>query len=158
MSDENLIVPKKQKQVSLWVHPEGIVMGNLFTRTQSNLHAGEEEPAEILNRKEPFVVIKREDPDELRFYNKSSIIRIEYSEDEDVEVKESVHLDCRLIMMDGSVLTGTIIEPMPPNKLRLLDYLNKTDDQFVKLHTEGGQIYLINKSYIIQAISLDKND
>ena len=43
---------------------------------------------------------------------------------------------------------GTIEEPLHPNQARLLDYLNKTDESFVKLHVDDSTI-LINKSYIM---------
>ena len=35
MQPESLKVPKRLKQVRLWVHPEGGVVGNLFLRIPS---------------------------------------------------------------------------------------------------------------------------
>jgi hypothetical protein len=51
-------------------------------------------------------------------------------------------------MMDGALINGTIEEPLHPNRARLLDYLNKADDSFIRVHIDGNTV-LINKSYII---------
>jgi hypothetical protein len=151
VNKKTLMVPKKLRHITLWVHPEGRVLGGIYVREQSAHHAGEEQPLEILNQPEPFVVVKREDPAELRFYNKRSIIRVEYDNPEE-SVDEAMHetfLHCRLQMMDGSLISGTIQESLPPDRARLLDYLNRVDDGFIKLTSDEGAVYLINKAYII---------
>lgn len=146
--NELLKVPKTLRQVTLWVHPEGRVIGSIFLRQHSINHAGPEQPLEALNRAEPFIVVKREVPDELRFYNRKSIIRVEY-EGKDRQIATTIKpLPCHLHMMDGSLLSGFIHEPLHPNKARLLDYLNKPEDTFIKMHADGNTL-LINKSYII---------
>ncbi|MFV2016830.1 MAG: hypothetical protein ACC656_15465, partial [Candidatus Heimdallarchaeota archaeon] len=65
-SSDSLIIPKLLQKVSLWVHPEGKVLGSLFIREQSYYHAGNESPLEILNSTQDFVVLKRDESDELR--------------------------------------------------------------------------------------------
>ena len=50
MSTDILKVPKLKQQVSLWVHPEGQVIGSLFVREQSPEHAGPETASEVLNQ------------------------------------------------------------------------------------------------------------
>ena len=148
MHDGSLKVPKILKNVVLWVHPEGRVVGSLFLRQQSLRYAGHETVLEALNKNEPFIVFKRTDPNELRFYNRKSIIRVEYSGKEYQVARAIKPLSCQLQLMDGSMFKGTIEEPLHPNQARLLDYLNKTDESFVKLHVDDSTI-LINKSYII---------
>lgn len=148
--NELLKVPKTLKQVTLWVHPEGRVIGSLFLRQHSVNHAGPEQPLEALNRAEHFIVVKPDVSDELRFYNRKSIIRVEYG-GKDKQIPTTINpLPCRLHMMDGSLLSGSIQEPLHPNKARLLDYLNKPDENFIKMHADGITL-LINKSYIIHA-------
>lgn len=159
MSNDYLKVPKNLKKVTLWVHPEGRVIGSLFTRKQSPLHAGEEDPCEALNQDKPFLVLKREEPEEVRFYNKSSIIRLEYEEDEEEENTSSdiVSLHCKLHMMDGAVINGEIKEPLPPDQTRLYDYLNKSNERFIRVYVSKNTIYLVNKNYINQATEPDRS-
>jgi len=148
MQSKLLKIPKVVRTVTFWVHPEGKVVGSLYLREQSVSHAGEETPLEALNHPEPFVVLNREDPKEMRFYNRKSIIRVEY-EGKDFQVASAIKpLNCQLSLMDGAVIRGKILEPLHPNRARLLDYLNRTDEQFIKLHV-GDNTVLVNKSYII---------
>lgn len=152
MSSDRLRIPKKLKQVTLWVHPLGPVIGSLFLREQSVKHAGEEEPLEVLNQVEPFVVLQRDEPDELRFYNRGSIIRVEYSGEipGPETARHMTALACQLHMMDGSLLKGTIYEQLPPDHSRLFDYLNQDSERFIRMYVDESTICLINKSYIIQ--------
>jgi hypothetical protein len=143
-----LRVPKKLKPVTLWVHPEGRVVGSLFLRPQSPSTSGEEEPIEVLNTRDPFLVLRRDDRDELRFYNKSAIVRVEYEDNRPAPVPGVQALPCTLHLMDGSMIPGTIRKALPPDRARLFDYLNLHDEPFVKIHCEDGLVCLANKSYI----------
>lgn len=154
MDSEILKIPKRLKQVMLWIHPEGQVIGSLFLREQSMEHTGCEKPLEVLNQDQPFIVLKRDDPDDLRFYNRASIIRIEYEEaSNNSEVKP---LPCRLHMMDGSIIDGAIREELSPDQARLYDYINQKDDRFIKVHTNDSEVCLVNKSYIIRIRATDE--
>jgi len=151
VDNNTLKVPKKLHPITLWVHPEGRVLGSIYLRIQSPTHAGSEQPVDALNLCESFLVFNRENPPELRFYNIKSIIRAEYStESEDLSERQRKNnpLRCHLQLMDGSYIDGIICESLPPNHARLLDYLNRTDEVFIKVYMDDGQIYLINKSYI----------
>jgi hypothetical protein len=151
VENDILKVPKKLRPVTLWVHPEGRVIGSIYLRTQSPHHAGSEQPLEALNACESFLVFNRDEPAELRFYNIKSVIRIEYtaSEDDIAETDaESNPMRCHLQLMDGSYIDGSIRESLPPNHARLLDYLNRADENFIKVHMDDGMVYLINKSYV----------
>jgi len=156
MSRDLLKIPKKLRPVTLWVHPEGRVIGSLFLRRHSSNFAGEEEPFEVLNHANEFLVMKREDPEELRFYNKASIVRLEYDEAAPWHAVEAKPLSCALHMMDGSLIAGQIKKAMPPDHARLLDYLNLENERFVKIHLEDGKVHLINKSYIVCITTVDE--
>lgn len=157
MTNKTLQVPKRLAAVTLWVHPEGRVQGSLYLREQSPNYAGPEQPLEVLNQCNPFIVIKRDAPDELRFYNMRAIIRVEY-EPEDAPPADTPSLRCQMQMMDGSLISGTIREQLPPERARLLDYLNRADECFIKLYMDEGTIYLINKAYIIHTRVDDSDD
>jgi hypothetical protein len=143
-----LKIPKKLKPVTMWVHPEGRVVGSLFLRPQSPNAPREEEPLEVLNSVDPFLVLKRDGPDELRFYNKSSVVRVEYQEDVPVVPVNVAPLECTLHLMDGSLIPGTIRKVLPPDRARLYDYLNLCDERFVKLYCDDGSVCVVNKAYI----------
>lgn len=157
MDNEALRVAKLLKPVELWIHPEGRVVGSIYLRAQSGHHAGLEQPQEILNQSESFLVLRGDPPDEPRFYSKRSVIRVEYRDDSPVDSPELVTLHCRLHMMDGSILIGAIKEILPPARQRLFDYINNVSEAFIKLYLESDGVCLINKAYIVR-ISPDRGD
>lgn len=152
MYPDSLKIEKKLKEVTLWIHPEGVVLGQLFVRTQSAEYAAEEEPIEVLNGPEPFVVLRREEPESIRFYNKNSIVRVEYEREDDTALPDVHPLECTLLMMDGSHIEGVIRRPLRPDRARLLDYLNLTEERFVKVESPDARIHLVNKPYIVCAL------
>lgn len=158
MPPKRLKIPKTLREVTLWVHPEGKVVGSLFLRQHSVNHAGSEEPLEVLNQPQPFVVLQRTAPEELRFYNRASIIRLEYAGTNPCDDNGDIRpLRCQLHMMDGSLIAGSICESLPPDQSRLFDYLNRDVDRFIKIYLEQDDrnICLVNKSYIIQVTMPD---
>ena len=148
MAQHTLKVPKTRKEVKLWVHPEGLVIGSLFVREQSVNRSGNEAPHEVMNQESPFVVLYLNEPSELRFYNRKSIIRVEYDGADTLEMPHKDIISCRLTLMDGSLIDGEIRESLPPDYARLFDYLNQESERFIRLYIENNQICLVNKSYI----------
>lgn len=150
MSREDLKVPKQENEVSLWIHPEGQVVGTMFLSFRSG-SVEAVHPIEVLNEPSPFLVLRRKNG-EIRFYNKASIVRVEY-EGEEHEIPNDV-LRCTLMMMDGSSITGTISHFMPDDKSRLYDFLNLDTDRFIKIYEGPTAACLLNKAYIVQALPL----
>jgi len=153
LSTNTLKLPTKQQSVKLWVHPSGPVVGSLFIHHNE---AGQDEAVlDIVNRTEPFVVVQVDTPNEIRFYNRQSIIRIEYTDHNAID-KSARTLFCTIHMMDGSLIEGTIKEALPPEHARLYDYLNQQDSRFLKIFVDDDDVCLINKSYINQ-VTLPNN-
>ena len=154
MSNKILKIKKAEKDIKLWVHPEGQVLGSLFLKEDNEGKSDNEQPLEVLNRANPFLVLKRTSPDEIRFYNRASIIRVEYETSGAKAVEDVTVIPCELHMMDGSFLKGEIREELPVDFRRLFDYLNTQDNFFLKLYTGESGICLVNKGYIIRANAL----
>ena len=142
-----LKVPKREKPVTLWTHPDGLVLGAIYLRVQSDDARGED-PWSVLNEAEDFLVVRRCEPDELRFYNKASLIRVQYTEDELYVAESGKDLPCRVYMMDGSVIEGAMRKSLPPERSRLYDYMNTDNPRFLKLYVESNAVCLVNKSYV----------
>ena len=149
MNNKTLKVAKTEKEVSLWVHPDGMVKGSLFLLEQSKEHAGQEQPIEVLNQDTPFAVVRLQNPEQLRFYNRSSIIRVQYELDTSVKNAENeTIISCVIHMMDGSMLEGEIKETLPAEHSRLFDYLNMEKTRFIRLYFSDTEVCLINKAFI----------
>ncbi len=148
MSDNPLHIPKRRKEVMLWVHPDGQVFCDVFLATEER---GEENPFDLFNRDEPFLVVFRKGPEQPCFYNRNAIIRVEYPESEGSGYPPDSGeppLTCHLHLMDGSLIEGSIHESLPTDRARLFDYLNRREERFLRVLLEEGRTCLVNKSYI----------
>jgi hypothetical protein len=149
MSREDLKIPKQENEVTLWVHPEGQVVGTIFLSYRAeSMHPIE--PVEVLNEPSRFLVLRGVEPNDYRFYSKSAIMRVEYLEGEAAEALVVNRLPCVLHMMDGSLIDGMINRFLPPDNARLYDYLNLENELFIKVHLGNRQVCLVNKSYIVR--------
>ena len=59
MPNDALRIPKVTAEVSLWVHPEGLVVGEIFLEQRDD---GTEDAYELFNRDEPFLILRRPPP------------------------------------------------------------------------------------------------
>lgn len=132
----------------MWVHPEGLVHGSLYVSVDNQAQPVED-PHTILNKDVPFLVLRRREPDEIRFYNRASIIRVEYEQSRP-DASATTQTNCRILMMDGSVFDGEINEALPSDRSRLYDYLNQVNTRFLRIYSDNNRVCLLNKSYIIQ--------
>jgi hypothetical protein len=155
MSADSLKVPKQQMPVNLWVHPEGRVLGCMFL-TFPNPELGDaERPADVINSTVDFLVFKLDGTGEIRFYNKSSIVRVEYWDGQSSLDQGARPQPCRITLMDGALFDGEICKALPEENSRLYDYMNDTQERFLTLRLAGGDVALINKSYIVCISSLE---
>ena len=143
-----LKIAKREQPVALWTHPDGLVRGAIYLQIAEPDGARGEDPWTVVNDPEDFLVVRRHDPDELRFYNKASLIRVEYVEAERYVADTGKDLPCRVHMMDGSVIDGAMRKSLPPEHSRLYDYMNTDNPRFLKLYVDGVSVCLINKSYV----------
>lgn len=143
-----LKIPKVEKPVTLWAHPDGLVLGSIYLHMPEPDRPTGEDPWSVLNGPEDFLVVRRHDPEELRFYNKASLIRVEYTEDELYINDSGKDLPCSVHMMDGSLIDGAMRKSLPPERSRLYDYMNTDNPRFLKLYVGDKSVCLINKSYV----------
>jgi hypothetical protein len=143
-----LRILKRRLPVTLWVHPEGRVVGSLFLHFGGGELQEDEAPWSVLNEPADFVVIERQDPIETRFYNKHAIVRVEYIDSNRTQ-NAGAPLTCRVTLMDGLLLEGEICKAMPVERSRLYDYMNDMRERFLELRLSSSERALINKTYIV---------
>lgn len=154
MAEHAWVVPKALKQVRMWIHPEGQVLAGIYLVAT---HPGElpaELPIDLLNQHTPFLACQCHGG-ELRFYNKNALVRMEYESEAECAMATDVTLRGEFGLMDGSVFVGDIRENLPPERRRLLDYLNVHMERFIRVFLGEDTVVLINKAYIVRAIPRD---
>jgi hypothetical protein len=154
----HLKIPKKLTQVTVWIQPEGRVNASLYLNIQGKHGADDEALLDFLNQTAPFLVLRREDCQDVCFYNKAYIIRAEYNEESTSQPVANISLPCQLQLSDGSVIEGHVRELLRPEHSRLLDYLNLDDGPFAKIYVGQGKVCLVNKACVVSAIPLRYRD
>lgn len=155
MTKRSFKVLKRQVPVTLWVHPEGRVVGSMFLTVPGTAAGGKEQPADVINKPVDFLVFKLEGTGEIRFYNKSSIVRVEYADQPVALAKGARAHPCRITLMDGALFDGEIRKSLPAERSRLYDYMNDDTERFLTLHLGRGEVALINKSYVVFISALE---
>ena len=148
VSTSALKITKTLRQVSIWVHPEGRVNGEIFVAAGDDADIAEN-PCMVLNNDTPFLVLRTEKADDVRFYNRNAIVRAEFESVKPTDDKLT-RVSCQITMMDGSVINGQIIEELPEEHARLYDYLNQTRQRFIRLFTSDDEVCMVNKSYVVK--------
>jgi hypothetical protein len=149
MNRDDLKIPKARRAVAMWVHPEGQVRGSIFLFAGRGEHGNTQDPLDVMNTPAPFIVLQRDGSEDVRFYNKRSIVRLEYSDPDRVQPSDSTTLHCHIQMMDGSLLDGMIHEVLPPWSARLYDYINSEGHRFLRVELAPGDVCLVNKAYVV---------
>jgi hypothetical protein len=148
VSKNALKITKTLLQVSLWVHPEGQVNGSIYVAVGDDAVV-EENPCSVLNDDTPFLVLRTDKADDVRFYNRNAIVRAEFESEKPADNKMT-RVNCQVTMMDGSVINGEIIEELPQERARLYDYLNQSKQRFIRLFTNDSEVCMVNKSYVVK--------
>ena len=149
MSDNHLKITKRRKEVTLTLRSGKKVKGDVFLHYSRNEYGLPQEPVDLLNSKQPFIVLMYESG-EVSFYNKNMISHLTYFAKTDVDnvveanLKENVEVE----LVDGEVLSGEITALLPPENMRLYDYLNQIDEIFMRVNKTGGMVTLVNKTCV----------
>ncbi|AOV16165.1 hypothetical protein BJI67_02970 [Acidihalobacter aeolianus] len=154
MVEQAWVIPKTLQQVRMWIHPEGQVLAGIYLMSERPGEEAAELPVSLMNQPQPFFPCQCHGG-ELRFYNKNALVRMEYEAPAEYALPAEVSLRGEFGLMDGSVFVGTIRENLPPDRGRLLDYLNVHVDRFVRIFLDDGSVALINKAYVVRAIPTD---
>lgn len=155
MAEHAWVVPKALMQVRMWIHPEGQVLAGIYLVAERPGEQPAELPIELLNNPHPFFACQCLGGEDLRFYNKNALVRMEYESQAEHAMPADVTLSGEFSLMDGSVFVGTIRENLPPDRRRLLDYLNVHVDRFIRIFVDDDMVVVLNKAYIVRAIPRD---
>lgn len=130
--------------------------GDMFAQGYAASHYGPERPSDILNDPHEYFPLALSDSDTLLISKRG--VR-------EVNALSSSRDDWRLVpawrqqrvdvqMTDGAICSGTVDLEVPSDDPRLLDYLNKTPEQFLSVLTSDGA-RLINRRFIVSVRPLD---
>ncbi|MGZ6143313.1 MAG: hypothetical protein ACXWLM_08240 [Myxococcales bacterium] len=147
MSDE-LRVPKRRAQVEVLLPGGAARQVTVFLAEYAPRHSGPERLSDLLNAQDDFVPAVDVATDTMTFLNRHGIAaaRVEREWELAGELEGGEQHEVELTLVDGTTLRGTVAFVMPPERARLLDFLNDAQP-FVRL-AEKEKVALVNKRHI----------
>jgi hypothetical protein len=156
-------VPKDPVEVDLQIEGGVRMRGSVFVSQQAESHPGRERVLDLLN-KAGRAYLPIESETETRLVHKDRIVLIRTLDERDCrltldEPGEHPEIPVRLCLAGGAsagtagsiAMDGNVIVEGPPERRRLLDYLNEAP-RFFPLVREDG-VYLVNQSFVVHLCS-----
>ena len=141
-------VEKFKRQATLRVSTGGRLDVNFFLSYTSEKHPGRELIMDVLNSERSFIPLEDVLKDEILMIGKNRFMEVELTERDLLEeTLEGREIPVQIELINGDTLDGSFFTDLPPDKLRLSDYLNHTP-QFIYLCRDQNDV-ILNKDYIL---------
>jgi hypothetical protein len=139
-------VEKLRRRLTIVLTDGERLEGEVFLRPLSRFRSRPEEPADLLNDKEPFFAFNHDGSAML--VAKSSVARVETSvaADEELELS-SLGVAVEVTLTDGATCAGNIFLESRSERPRLLDFLNSFQGHFLPV-VDAQQLLLVNTKTI----------
>jgi len=147
MSDE-LRVPKRRAQVEVLLPGGAARQVTVFLAEFAGGHAGHERLSDLLNAAGEFVPAVDVATDAMTFINRQSVAAARVAREWEIgdDLAGGEEHEVEIALSDGTSLRGTVHFVLPPERSRLLDFLNDAQP-FVRLAQED-KVTLVNKRHI----------
>ena len=141
-------VEKFRRQATLQVSTGGRLDVNFFLSYSCEEHSGRELIMDVLNSERSFIPLLDVLKNEILMIGKNRFMQVELTERDLLEdTLEGREIRVRIELINGDTLDGSFFTELPPDKLRLSDYLNHTA-QFIYLCRDQNDV-ILNKDYIL---------
>ncbi len=152
MTDE-LRVPKRRVQVEVLLAGGGVRQVTVFLADFASGHTGPERLSDLLIAHEEFVPAVDVTSDAMTFLGRHSIAAARVAREwEHTDLEGGERHEVELTLTDGTQLRGAVSFVLPPERSRLLDYLNDAQP-FIRL-AEGDRVALVNKRHVARVVKV----
>lgn len=154
---DELRVPKRRLPVEI-VLPGGERRNvNVFLSEYAVDHAGAERLSDILNGAGNFIPAVDTASDRVAFFNRTAIAyaRVATTEerDESDDLNIPTEFPVEVTLLDGKKVAGLVSFILPPDRARLVDFLNSPQPFFRLLQQDA--VALVNKLHVAQISTID---
>jgi hypothetical protein len=145
---EALKVEKFKCRARIFFSTEGSLDVHFFLAHKAETHPGSETVLDVLDSEKTFIPLEDILTNEILLVGKTEIMYVELSgEDAPQRPQKALEIPVRVELLNGEIMEGSFFSDLPPDKLRLSDYLSYTP-RFVLLW--GGRTYhILNKTKIL---------
>ncbi len=132
-----------------------LITGDIYLQLVAETHSGPESPVDLLNRQEEFFAVML-DGEQPVFLAKSQVLYVRLPPQPTIDDpdRESAarRLNLEIELTDGTVCEGLVAIELPPDRPRMLDFLNIVPGFFAMAAPEA--VLLLNKRHIRAASPL----
>src|SRR4051794_15590579 len=131
---QELRVPKRRTAVEVLLPGGAVRHVAVFLAEFAPGHQGTERLSDLLNGSADFVPALDVDSDAMTFLNRHAVSVARVAREVETEAGDDVTIpteqEVEITLMDGASLTGLIAYVLPPDRSRLVDYLNDASPFF----------------------------
>lgn len=153
-----LRVPKQRVEVELLLPGGESRRVAVFLAEFASHHRGGERLSDLLNGPGAFFPAVDIDADQVSFINRTAIavarVAPEGEPDPSAEFTLPTEHEVAITLVDGTTIEGLIAFVKPPERSRLMDYLNEAPPFFRVL--EGQRVSLVNKAHVARIAAAQK--
>ena len=144
---EGLKVEKFKQRARILFSTEGSLDVHFFLAYETEAHPGSETVLDVLESKKTFVPLEDILTNEILFVGKTEIMYVELPRQTAQKPQESLEIPVRVELLNGEIMEGSFFSSLPPDRLRLSDYLSDTP-QFIFLWGDRTD-HILNKARIL---------
>lgn len=153
-----LRVPKHRVEAEAVLPGGDLLRVAIFLSDFSAHHQGAERLSDLLNGGQDFVPALDLDTSEMAFLNRAGVavfrVAAEHERDPAAEFTLPTEHEVQITLVDGSLLRGLVSFVLPPERSRLVDFLNDAPPFFALLQNE--QVALVNKRHVARVATARK--
>jgi hypothetical protein len=155
---DDLRVPKRRTPVEIQLNGGAVHRVAVFLGDFAHDHAGPERLSDLFNGLGDFVPAYDLDSDAMTFLNRAGVAVARLSGYIEPDTAEQHTLptehDVEIVLNDGGTLRGLVSYILPPEKSRLIDFLNDAPLFFRLL--EQNSVALINKRHVARVALVEQ--
>jgi hypothetical protein len=143
-----LKVRKFKQKATICFSTEGTLDVHFFLAYHAESHPGVETILDVLSSEKTFIPLEDILTNEILLIGKTEIMYLSLPSGETFPNKlEAVAIPAKVELLNGEIMQGKFITDLPPDKLRLSDFLNYTP-QYIALWRDQESL-ILNKGYIL---------
>jgi hypothetical protein len=151
---EDLRVPKRRVAAEALLPGGDVRRITLFLADTASSHTGPERAGDLLNGGDDFVPAFDEDAGTMTFLNRSGLAAIRLpareADDDGSELTLPTEHEVEVVLQGGGALRGLVSYLRPPDRSRLVEFLNEPEPFFPLL--EKGAFALVNKRHVARVV------
>jgi hypothetical protein len=144
---EGLKVKKFKRRARIFFSTQGSLDVHFFLAYEAETHPGPETVLDVLDSGKTFIPLEDIMTNDILLVGKTEIMYVELSRDAPQEPQKALELPVRVELLNGEIMEGSFFSDLPPDRLRLSDYLSYTP-QFIFLWGDKTD-HILNKARIL---------